>query len=149
MSTFHTKPIYPKQQNIGTVLWATVELSEMSEGTVGTEDTTDAVPDCQWLITDVLVFDNEVAAVEEHEHVAASRFEDLDVDVMLLVPWWVAFPQAVEDLQMSCISLKYGHILPQRFWNIAFLYKNYEWVTKTIWKIQHTLLCRKDLTKSS
>ena len=24
MSSFHTKPIYPKQQNIGTVLWATV-----------------------------------------------------------------------------------------------------------------------------
>ena len=26
MSSFHTKPIYPKQQNIGTVLWATVYL---------------------------------------------------------------------------------------------------------------------------
>ena len=26
MSSFHTKPIYPKQQNIGMVLWATVEL---------------------------------------------------------------------------------------------------------------------------
>ena len=26
MSSFHTKPIYPKQQNIGTVLWATVDI---------------------------------------------------------------------------------------------------------------------------
>lgn len=72
------------------------------------------------------MFDNEVAAVEEREHVAASRFEDSDVDAMLLVPRWVAFPRAAEDLQMSCISLKYGQSLPRRVRNIAFLYKNYE-----------------------
>ena len=31
MSFFHTKPIYPKQQNIGMVLWATVSQKWSTE----------------------------------------------------------------------------------------------------------------------
>ena len=92
-------------ENIGRSVLGTVAIGEV---TFDIEDTTDAC-------------NNEVIAVDD---VAAFEDEALLLGKPKVVPQWAAFPRAVDDLQMLCILLKYGQILPQMFRKIVFLYKN-------------------------